>query len=151
MNKEQMLEDLLNELNKNVVKNIIAEYISKNNLHSEYIEMIPKISADYIDKSNSFIARFKRDVNALYVDKQLGYKVMKDTEINEKNWFWYARLLRSTEDEIYPKQNYFQPTYLLKRLKPIIAEINEKELDEELFELYQVCLNLYHKYGIVEE
>lgn len=30
-------------------------------------------------------------------------------------------------------------------------KLENKELDEELFELYQVCLNLYHKYGIVEE
>ena len=150
MEEERLLKELLISINKDKVKNIIFEYIIKNRLHSEYIELITSLSKNYIDESNIFIERMKRDVNVLYVDKQLGYKVMKDVEINENNWYWYARVLRDTEDEIYPKNNFLQPVYLLNRLKPIIANIDARtiEKDDELLELYKVCLDLYDKYGI---
>ena len=147
---EKQLIKLLNELDAKKIKFIIANYIKENRLHSEYIELIVEISRDYIEESNFFIERMKRDVNSLYVDKICGKNVMKNVEIDNKNWFWYARLLRDTEDETYPKSNFFSPKYLLDRLKPIIAELNVEELkkNKELYELYKIVLDLYSKYGL---
>lgn len=149
-NEEIVFKELLYSLDKDTVASIISKYIKENRLHTRYINLITELSEDYINKSNYFIERFKMDVNALYVDEQFGKKVLKEVDIDEQNWYWYARLLRDTEDEVYPKRNYYRPTYLLKRLMPIIADLDVSKLkdDEERYELYKVCLDLYEKYGL---
>ncbi len=150
-NEEILLRNLLRNIDKKKVKSIISDYIKEQRLHVEYIDLITELNKDYIEKSNFFIERFKRDVNALYVDENFGKNVMKNVDIDEKNWFWYARLLRDTEDEQYPKNNFFTPKYLLERLKPIIAKLNASKLekDQELYELYRFCLNLISKYKLI--
>ena len=148
--EELLFEQLLYFLDKNTVKSIISKYIKDNRLHTEYINLIVELSENYINKSNHFIERFKRDVNVLFLDENCGKKIFKNIDIDEENWFWYARLLRDTEDEIYPKSNYLKPRYLLQRLKPIIAHLDVSKLknDIELYDLYKFCLNLYDKYGV---
>ena len=141
----------LDRLPHNEASLVIIDYIRKNDLHDEYIDQLVQLGREYTAHSANFIRRFKQDVNALYIDKQFGHNVLQNVDINEKNWFWYARLLRDTEDEEFPKQNFFQPTYLLGRLKPIIANIDVEKIkdksDDELYELYKICLDLMSKYG----
>lgn len=143
---EIIFKDLLRSLDKEKIKYYLSEYIKEKHLYSEYIDFISKIASDYTTNTNKFIESFKRNVNVLYLDENLGYDIFKNVDINEKNWYWYARLLKYSEDEIYPKNNYLQPTYLLKRLKPIIAYLDTDNLDEELKDLYNICLNLISKY-----
>ena len=148
--RELELIKLLNEIDKDRVKIILTDYITSNKLHSEYLTIIPTIAKDYMDKSNAFIVNMKRDVNSLYVDENFGKNVMKNVDIDEKNWFWYARLLRDTEDEEFAKNNFFMPTYLLQRLKPIIDELDIEKIkrDKEFLELYNCVSDLCKKYNI---
>lgn len=148
--RELELIKLLNEIDKDRVKKIITHYITSNKLHSEYLTIIPWIAKDYIDKSNAFIVNMKRDVNCLYLDENFGKNIMKNVDIDEKNWFWYARLLRDTEDENYPKSNFLMPTYLLQRLKPIIEKLDIEKIkrDKEIIELYNCVSDLCKKYNI---
>ena len=148
-NEEKRAYDSLCDLTNEDAKNVILTYITEKRLHTSYIEAINELMKDYVEKTNSFIVQFKQDVNALYSENNLGHDIFKNVDINSKNWFWYARLLRDSEDEIYPKCNFLQPTYLLGRLMPIIAELDKNNLpDNELKELYVIVLNLIGKYGI---
>lgn len=150
MTEEIEFKNLLEKLSDSAIQRCLFNYISKNNLHSNYMEFIIKLNKDYIDNSNRFITSFKRNVNTLYVDKHGNKKVFKDVDIDKDNWFWYARLLKCTEDEIYPKQNFLQPVYLLKRLKPITDNLTNKDLrDDEFIDLYRTLLKLYEKYEVV--
>ena len=150
--EEQLAYDSLSQLSVEQAKAIIISYITDNRLHAEFADLTAKMLHDYIMETNSYITRFKRDVNALYVESQLGYDVFKNVDINENNWFWYVRLLRDTEeDEKFPKQNFFQPVYLLKRLNPIMNKLDVekvKNYNEEFAELYQVYVDLCKKYLI---
>ncbi len=147
--EEKRAYDSLCDLTNDDAKNVILTYITEKRFHTSYIEAINELMKDYVEKTNSFIVQFKQDVNSLYSENNLGYDIFKNVDINSKNWFWYARLLRDSEDEIYPKCNFLQPTYLLDRLKPIIAELDKNNLpDNELKELYVIVLNLIGKYGI---
>lgn len=124
--------------------------MSENNLHADYIEFIIKLNKDYIDKTNSFIRYFKRSVNAICVDKMFNKNVLKNVDIDKDNWFWYARLLKCTEDSIYPTENFWQPIYLLKRLKPITDDLIKADLkDDELVELYDILNKLYKEYEVI--
>ncbi len=148
-NEEELAYNFLCGLTNEDAKNVILTYITEKRLHTSYIEAINELMKDYVEKTNSFIVQFKQDVNALYSENNLGHDIFKNVDINSKNWFWYARLLRDSEDEVYPKCNFLQPTYLLGRLKPIIAELDKSNLpDNELKELYVNVLNLIGKYGI---
>lgn len=150
--EEQLAYDSLQSLNIEQAKSIIMAYIQDNRLHSEYADLLSQLLKGYINDTNSFIEIFKRDVNNLYIGEMFEHKVLENVDIDEKNWFWYARLLKHTEDEVYPKRNFLQPTYLLGRLKPIIVNMDAEELknkaDDELYELYKLCLNLMGKYGL---
>lgn len=147
---EEEFRELLNNLPDNTIQTLLREYISKNNLHSSYIEFIIKLNKDYIDKTNSFIQYFKRSVNALCIDEMFNKNVLKNVGIDKDNWFWYARLLKCTEDETYPTSNYWQPIYLLKRLKGITDNLAETDLrDNELVDLYNTLLKLYKKYEVM--
>lgn len=148
---EQQFKELLEELPDNMIKNCLAEYISKNNLHSTYIEFITKLNKNYIEESNNFIVGMKQCINMLYTDKHGNKKVLKNVDIDKDNWYWYARLLKYSEDEKYLKQNFLQPTYLLKRLKPITDTLTTNDLKkDELIDLYNNLLELYKKYKIGE-
>lgn len=151
MEDEILFRELLEKLPDNKIQFYLKDYISSNNLHSNYIEFIAKLNKDYIDNSNRFIEQFKRNVNVLYLDTQLNKNVLKKVDIDKDNWFWYARLLKYTEDEVYPKRNFLQPTYLLERLKPITDELTEQDLrDSEFRDLYNILLKLYKKYEMEE-
>lgn len=148
MNENEVLFiELLDKLPESIIQKYLLNHITIKNLHSQYIELICKINQSYINEVNGFIEEGKRNVNALYVDKQLGYNVLEKVEINEKNWFWYARLLAFTEDTRFPKRNFLTPNYLLSRLKPIITKLDEKTLDEERLYLKNFCLDLIIKGG----
>lgn len=150
MTQEIEFRELLNKLSDNTIQRCLFNYISKNNLHSSYIEFITKLNKDYIEKSNDFIRYSKRNINAIYIDKMFGKNVLKNVDIDKDNWFWYARLLKCSEDEIYPKSNFWQPIYLLKRLKAITDKLTDKDLrDDELVELYNTLLKLYEKYEVI--
>lgn len=147
---EKQFRELLNALSDNTIQYLLKEYISENNLHSNYIEFVAKLNKDYINKSNYFIRYFKSSVNAIYIDKMFGKNVLKNVDIDKDNWFWYARLLKCSEDETYPTSNYWQPIYLLKRLKTITDKLTDKDLrDDELVELYNTLLKLYEKYEVI--
>lgn len=150
--EEKRAYDSLCDLTHEDAKNVILTYIIEKRLYTSYIEAINELMKDYIEKANSFIVQFKQDVNVLYLENNLGHNIFKNVDINSKNWFWYARLLRDSEDEVYPKCNFLQPTYLLGRLKPIIANIDVERIknrsDDELYKLYKICLDLMSKYGI---
>lgn len=146
---EENFIELLRKLPDNTIQSCLKEYISKNNLHSNYMEFIIKLNKDYIDNIVNFIVPFKRAVNTLYVDEMFDKNVLKKVDIDEKNWFWYARLLKYSEDEIYPKQNFLQPVYLLKRLKPITDNLTKEDLrDDEFVDLYDNLTKLYKEYEI---
>ena len=148
-NYVKLLEESLRALPKGIVMGIMKDYICDNNLHSEYTSLISELSADYINKSNKFIKDFKRDVNTLYFPEQFNHNIFKHIDIDEENWFWYARLLKHTEDEVYPKSNFFAPRYLVDRLYNIVKdlEINSGScIYNELEELKDLVINLHNKY-----
>ena len=152
MENEILFRELLEKLPDYTIQKCLLNYISKNNLHSAYIESIVNLNKDYIDNSNRFIEAFKRNVNVLYTDNMFDKNVLKKVDIDKNNWFWYARLLKYTEDEVYPKRNSLQPTYLLGRLKPITDELTEQDLrDDEFRDLYNVLLHLYKKYEMEKD
>lgn len=150
MDKIKNARSALEDLSKEEASMIIIEYISSHKLELEYIDKITELVKIYSNRATDFIIQTKRDINALFVDSQFGHDVFKNIDINENNWFWYARLLRDAEDEVFPKRNYLQPTYLLGRLKPIIANLDVKKIKNysDLYELYGVCLSLMDKYGV---
>lgn len=148
---EEQFRELLNNLSDNTIQTFLREYISKNNLHSSYMDFIIKLNKDYIEKSNDFIRYSKRNINAICIDKIFGKNVLKNVDIDKENWFWYARLLKCSEDEIYPKSNFLQPIYLLKKLKAITDKLTDKDLrDDELVDLYNTLIKLYEKYELEE-
>lgn len=152
MEDVELFKELLDKLPDFKIQSCLKEHISKYNLHSDYIEFIAKLNKDYVDNSNIFIELFKRNVNVLYVDKQFNKNVLKKVDIDKDNWFWYARLLKHTEDEVYPKRNFLQPTYLLERLKPITDQLTEADLrDDEFRDLYNTLTQLYEKYEVEEK
>ncbi len=152
INYEKMLKTSLKKVDKQKAKQIIARHIKDNRLHSEYIEMVLDLSKDYIDKANEFIIQIKQDANFFYQNKIMQTKILENIKITKDNWFWYARILRDTEDEIYPNRNYFKPTILLEKLLPIITDIKLNEIyDIELRQLYYTCLNLFKRYNMIEE
>jgi hypothetical protein len=142
--------NVLSELTVDEAKLVIADYIKSNHLEIEYADVLVQIIKNYAQMATDFIVRFKQDVNVLYVDHNFGHSVLENVDIDEKNWFWFARLLRESEDEVYPTRNYLQPTYLLERLKPIIEKIDLEKIKgySDLEELYQICLNLMKKYNV---
>ena len=144
------VKKLLSELTKEEAEYVITNYIQENNLQIEYAETLIKIIKNYSQKAIDFIVRFKQDVNVLYVDRNFNHSVLENVDIDEKNWFWFARLLRDSEDNTYPSRNYLQPVYLLERLKPIIDKVDVEKIRgyADLEELYQICLNLIEKYHI---
>ena len=78
-----------------------------------------------------------------------GKNVLKNVDIDKDNWFWYARLLKYSEDEVFLKSNFWQPIYLLKRLKAITDKLTDNDLrDNELVDLYNTLLKLYEKYEV---
>lgn len=136
---------LLDTLPENVIQHYLLKHISDKRLHSDYIKLIVDINKDYIDDSNWFIERMKRDVNAIMLDEQYGHKIFKDADITDKNWFWYARIIRDVEDEKFPKRNYFKSVYLLKRVYDIIIKFTMEEVqsfDEERRSLYNDMIKL---------
>lgn len=149
---DKMFKELLNNLSDNTIQTLLREYISKNNLHSSYMDFIIKLNKDYIEKSNDFIRCSKRNINAICIDKMFGKNVLKNVDIDKENWFWYARLLKCSEDETYPTSNYWQPIYLLKRLKAITDKLADNDLrDNELVDLYNTLLKLYEKYEVEDK
>ena len=148
-NYVKLLKESLKVLPKEISIAIIKDYICDNNLHSEYISLISELSADYINRSNKFIEDFKRDVNALYLPEQFNHNIFKHIDIDEKNWFWYARLLKYTEDEVYPKSNFFVPSYLTERLYNIVKDLDINSgscVYNELKELKDLVVKLHNKY-----
>lgn len=141
--------EILNELEKrpiDSVKEIFTEYICRKNLQIEYLDIIPKLAKNYSNEAIEFIKGFKRAVNALYMGEKFDKNIFENVDIDKYNWFWYARILKYTEDENFPKSNFLQPSYLLSRLEPIIKELDPSKLDEELTELYNISINLMKKY-----
>ena len=148
-NYVKLLEESLRALPKGIVMGIMKDYICDNNLHSEYIGLISELSADYINKSNKFIKDFKRNVNTLYLPEQFNHNIFKHIDIDEENWFWYARLLKHTEDEVYPKSNFFTPIYLVDRLYNIVKDLDINSgscIYDELKELKDLVIDLHNKY-----
>ena len=133
---------------------VFRKYIENKHLYSKYINRMAELNSKYVEKVERDMLFFKRDVNFLYQPEAFGHEILKGADITEKNWFWYARILRDSENEDYPNGNFIQPTYLLKRLKPILDSFDEDKLNkygpnnDETEELYNRMRELMKKYNI---